>query len=286
MRSRIRLSSFLLASILLSGLSAAKAQQTEPSRPRSPRLTTEDVLRPSRTTETRPVTVEANGAAEGAKASAATAGRGKKETESAPPGAATGADELAWRERLATARARAETLERNAEEAELRTTELRNQLSRQGQSANERNATAADLDRMGKQVGELRTQTREAKADLARLVEVGASKGYKEASPQTSADADGKPNASYYRQRYDKLAQAANDAQRRIQLYENRVRSLNEMITNPNRDRFSGAQLEQDRLDAQDALTAARTAYRKAQEDMAALLEEARRAGVPPGVFR
>ena len=77
-----------------------------------------------------------------------------------------------------------------------------------------------------------------------------------------------------------------SDAERRVQLYENRLRNLNETLTNPNRDRFSGGQLEQDRAEVQSKLEEARAAYVKAQTDLQKLMDEAKRAGVEPGVFR
>lgn len=287
MKSLNRFLFFPVAIALFLSLSTTLARQTEQRKTRVPRLTTDDVRRPvSQPTATQPVNIEANKAGTEVKSSASSSSGAKKDSDAKPIAEKTGAEEMAWRERIAQARQRSETLERAAEEAEIRTTELRNQLNQSGQSANERNALAAAMDRTGKQVTELRTQLREAKAELGNLVEEGAEKGYKEATAAKSTTTDGKPNESYYRQRYDKLMQSMRDAERRIQLNENRVRSLNEMLSNPNRDRFSGAQLEQDRNDAQDTLNAARVAYKKAQADLQSLQEEARRAGVSPGVFR
>lgn len=278
----------LFAFVITLGVSASvPAQQTEQRKPRSPRLTTDDVLRAAKpVTETSaPVVVDANKAGTDVKSSASASGDAKP-ADAQAAGGKTSTEELAWRERIAKARQRSESLERAAEEAEIRTTQLRNQLSQQGQSASDRNAIAAAMDSAGKQVTDLRNQARAAKADLGKLVEEGAEKGFREAPAAKATTADGKPNEAYFRQRYDKLMQTMRDTERRIQLYENRVRSLNEMITNPNRDRFSGAQLEQDRNDAQDSLNAARTTYRKVQEDLYDLQEEARRAGISPGVFR
>ena len=51
-------------------------------------------------------------------------------------------------------------------------------------------------------------------------------------------------------------------------------------------DSFFAAQLIKDRDEAQQKLNETRTAETKAQNDLYALQEEARRAGVPPGLFR
>ncbi|MBI3652498.1 MAG: hypothetical protein HY231_15870 [Acidobacteria bacterium] len=267
---------------------AVSAQQTE-VRKRTPRLTTEDVVttRTSKTTETPVNTVdEPSKKAGDAVKSANPKGDAKVGADGQEVPEKNNAAEKVWREQIARARERAEATERAAEEAELRITELRNSLSVSGQDAKSHNALAEEMDRAGKQLAELKNQARAAKAELQKLLEEGRDKEFTEASGPKATTNDGKANADYYKARYAKLQQALNDAQRRVQLYENRVRSLNEMITNPNRDRFSGAQLQQDRDEAQQKVEEARTAYDKAQADLDKLMNEARAAGIPPGVFR
>jgi chromosome segregation ATPase len=285
-----RLSSFLAFTFILTlpGAMFSNAQQTE-VRKRTPRLTTDDVTsRPSQTTETPVVTTEesAKKAGEALKSDSGKSGSTKSAGAAKGDADKTGADEQTWRGQVAKARERAESLERTAEEAELRTTSLRNDLGTSGQDTRQRNATAADLESAGQQLTEAKTQARAANAELKKLLDEGNSKGFTEAQGPKATSADGKANVAYYKGRYEKLLQTMRDAERRVQLYDNRVRSLNESLVNTNRDRFTGAQLEQDRNEAQDKADEARAALSKAQTDIENLMNEARAAGVPPGLFR
>jgi hypothetical protein len=261
---------------------SANAQETPK---KIPKLTTDDVMmtRTSRTTVTPVTTVEESSKKAGDAVKSASP---KSEGQTKEAQEKDSADELAWREQVKAARERAEALERAAEEAELRTTELRNSLGVSGQDSRTRNSIAAEMEQAGKQVTELRNQVRAAKSELNKLLEEGRDKGFREAPESKETAANGKADVSYYKEKYNKLLQAERDAERRLQLYENRVRSLNEMITNPNKDRFSGAQLEQDRNEAQDKADEARAALTKAQADIDKLINEARAAGIQPGVFR
>src|SRR5258706_5087486 len=166
---------FAFAIALLMCASSANAQQTE-GRKRTPRLTTEDVAttRTGRTTETPVTTVEGSSKKVGDAVKSATPKTGA--TSDAEPNAAektsaekTSMDEKTWREQIAKAREQAESLERSAEEAELRTTALRNSLGANGQDPKTRNAIAQEMDQAGKQVTELKNQARTAKAELQRL---------------------------------------------------------------------------------------------------------------------
>ena len=103
------------------------AQQPAASRKKVPRLTTDDVIK----AKTEQATVEQLTEAAPAKESAST-----KPAEAAKPAApktaqpADNPEETSWRERVQAARERAKSLERSAEEAELRVTEIRNQIGR------------------------------------------------------------------------------------------------------------------------------------------------------------
>jgi chromosome segregation ATPase len=286
-----RLSSFLAFTFVFAFLWAlpSNAQQTE-ARKKTPRLTTDDVIttRTSTTTETPVTTTEepAKKAGEAVKSGSAKSDEVKPDTRAKASTDKTSTDESVWREQVAKARERAESLDRTAEEAELRTTQLRNELGNSGQDTRQRNATAAELDNAGKQLTELKTQARAANAELKKLLEEGSSKGFTESQGPKATAADGKPNVAYYKTRYEKLMQTMRDAERHIQLYENRVRSLNESLVNTNRDRFTSSQLEQDRNEAQDKANEARAALSKAQTDLESLINEGRAAGIPPGLFR
>jgi chromosome segregation ATPase len=210
---------------------------------------------------------------------------------SAKPGEVkVSAEESAWRDRVKIARSRAKELQRTAEEAELRITQLRNELGASGQSAAYRNNTAAELEQAGKRAAELRAEARAAADDLNELLDYGKQKGFTEAAEPKPESEDGKPNEEYYRSRLAELAEQIDSSQRQIQLYDNRVRDISQRILmnggKRGGDNFYIFQLQQDRQDAQQKLDDAKAALVKAQSDLDALREEARRAGVSPSLFR
>ncbi len=282
-----RLSVFLLLfSFSIFTFIANAQEQTE--RKRTPRLTTDDVTssRATRTTETSMAEAGTNKVNDAAKTTAKSASAPKNSEAPSQKDTKDSPEELAWRKQVSDARHRAEDLQRSAEETELRVTQLRNDLNASGQGAKDRNAIAQEMEQTGKEVARLRNEARDADRALKTLLEEGSEKGFKEEAGPKPTTKDGKTNNSYYRQRYETLNKALSDAERRVQLYENRLRNLNELLTNPNRDRFSGGQLEQDRAEVQTKIEEARAAYSKAQTDLQKLMDEAKRAGVEPGVFR
>jgi len=268
------------------------AQQSAASRQKSPRLTTDDVVRPQL----------AEPPAEATQAAVKPEDAGKTVAGEAKPGdakaneAKANPEESSWRDQVGKARTKAKELERAAEEAELRITALRNELGVSGESAKHRNETAAELDQAGQRLSAVRSQARVAADDLAQLVEYGRLKGFSEAAEPKPTE-EGKANEEYYRTKFAKLNEALETAQRRISLYENRVRDLSQQLLtngagkdkngrNTGGDSFFAAQLLKDREEAQQKLDEAREAFGKAQADVDALRNEARRAGVPPGLFR
>jgi hypothetical protein len=277
---------------LLVGLSVAAAQQPA-SRQKAPRLTTDDVVR-------TPVTEPAADSKETATKPESAVKRDAVDSKSEQAKAnevKVSAEETAWRERVDKARNRAKELERAAEEAELRITQLRNELGTSGQTARYRNETIAELSQAGQRLSEVRTQARAAADDAAQLIEYGRQKGFSEAEGPKATSEEGKPNEEYYRTQNAKLTEALESAQRRVQLYDNRVRDLNQQISSNSGgkdqsgrstggDSFFRAQLQKDRDEAQLKLDEARAAQTQAQNDLYTLREEARRAGVPPGLFR
>lgn len=197
-------------------------------------------------------------------------------------------DELAWREAVRKARSRAEAAQRAAEETEIRVTDLRNQLSSSGQTAGDRNQTMSDLNAIGETLKQRKAEARDAAEELNKLIDQGREKNYKEDSGPSPTSKNGEPNEDYYRAKFGELTQALQDADRRVQLYQNRVNELSQRITGNSRsgDNFYISQLQQDRDEAQRSLDQARGAYQKAQADIDALKEQARAANVAPGVFR
>ena len=292
MRSFLHQLTYALVLTMLLCLTAAAAQQTATGRQKAPRLTTDDVRPPAAQPSAESKEVAAKPEAV-AKADAADPKAGQpKATE-----VKVSDEESSWRERVGKARTRAKELERAAEEAELRITALRNELGTSGQSAKFRNDTAAELGQAGQRLTELRTQARTAADDATQLVEYGKAKGFTESEGPKPTAEEGKPNEEYYRTQFTKLTEALDSAQRRVQLYDNRVRDLNQQLStnsggkdkkghNTGGDSFYALQLQKDREEAQQKLEEARAAQTQAQTELDALKEEARRAGVPPGLFR
>ena len=267
---------FALALIL--GVCAA-AQQPAPRKP-APRMTTEDVMQPVASTADE--AKEAKAAAEAGKPDAA-----KGEKRAVTP------DEAAWRERVSQARDKAKGLERAADEAELRVTSLRNELGVSGRGAQYRNQIAADLEATGEKVKALRKQARDANADLQDLLAYGKERGYSEAEGPKPTTDDGKANEEFYRSKLAALNEEIETAERRVQLYSDRVRDIQQRIVGSSSgagkggiDNFTLAQLKKDKEEAQRSLDDAQAAKDRAIEKRSALIEEARRAGVSPDIFR
>ena len=293
MRSLLHQLTYSLSLSLVLWLTASAAQQQATGKPKAPRLTTDDVVRQpagqplsdSKETVVRPEETAKAEVSE-PKANLPKSGDARVDPE-----------ESSWRERVGKARHRAKELERAAEEAELRITALRNELGYSGQSARQRNDTAAEIGLAGQRLSEIRAQARTAAEDAAQLVEYGRQKGFTEAEELKPTVEEGKPNEQYYRSQFSKLTENLESARRRVQLYDNRIRDLSQQLAtnsggkdkngrSTGGDSFFALQLQKEREEAQQKLDEARAAYTQAQTDLDALKEDARRAGVPPGVFR
>jgi chromosome segregation ATPase len=258
----------------------ALAQQRQPPSKKAPSLTTEDMVKPA----------GQSSATEAEAGAVKTADAEARNSPSQPAGDTASPEELAWREQVADARARVKATERTAEEAELRITALRNQLSASGQTPQARNETAAELNDAGLQLTELRSAAKGAAAELARLLEQGRLNRFSETKEPGPTLENGNANLDYYKSRYAALSEALETAERQVQLYDNRVRDVSQRILQTGGknggDNFYLAHLQEEREEAQRQLNEARAASEKVRSDLAALKEEARRAGVPPGVFR
>jgi hypothetical protein len=250
------------------------AQQSTPAKKPVPSMTSDDVV------IARPVQPASEAAAEPAKHG--------DQAKSSDAGGKSNADETAWRESIKKARARADSTQRAAEETELRVTELRNQLSASGQGPGDRNQTMADLGEVGIKLRQQRTEAREAADALNKLLEEGRQKNFKEEGGPAPVTKGGEANEDYYRSKFAELTKAAEDANRRVELYQNRINELNQRIGGNSRtgDNFYIGQLQQERDEAQQNLDQAREAYQKAQADIDALKDQAKAAGIAPGVFR
>jgi hypothetical protein len=262
-------------------LAVCAAAQQPAQRKRVPRMNSDDMTQPAASTSADEAPADAK-----AEAGKPAAERGDKK--------AVSPDEAAWRERISQAREKAKSLERAAEEGELRVTALRNELGVSGRSPQYRNQIAADLDAAGQRLTELRKQSREANADLKELVEYGKERGYSEAEGPKPTTDGGKANEEYYRAKFAEVSEEIQTAERRVQLYSDRIRDIQQRILSNGSpgagkkggDNFMAAQLQQEKEEAQRNLDDAQAAKTRATEKRDALIEEARRAGVPPGVFR
>jgi DNA repair exonuclease SbcCD ATPase subunit len=266
----------IIASVALTlFMCAAVAGQQSSGARRVPRLTTEDVMRQRASEQVVEQT-------ENVPKSSSAASQSEKVSP----------EELSWREAVKRARERAKSLERAAEETELRITELRNQLGISGQTPRFRNETAAELEATGQKLTELRAQAQAAAEELNRLLEEGKAKGFSEGEGLKPVSEDGKPNEQFYRARYAELMEALETAERRIQLYENRVRDLNQRILinsggkGKGGDNFFNMTLAQERDEAQRKLDQAIEAREKARRDLEALKQQARQAGLPLSIFK
>ena len=259
---------FVLILLLAIGAAAQQSAQRKPA----PRMTSDDLMPVA-----SPSADEAKDASAGAKGDKPVSG-----------------DEAAWRERIAQAREKAKEVQHAAEEAELRVTALRNELGVSGRSPQYRNQIAADLDTAGQRLTELRKQARDADADLKDLVQFGKDRGYSEAEGPKSTTDEGKANEAFYVAKYAEVNEEIQTAERRVQLYGDRLRDVQQRILNNGSggagkkggDNFMLAQLQQEKEEAQRNLDDAQSAKTRAIEKRDALIEEARRAGVPPGLFR
>lgn len=268
---------FALVLTVLVAMTAA-AQQPAVGRKKIPSLNTDDVVRPTteQPTESKPVAAKSE---EVATAASVKSGETK-----------TSAEEASWRDRVDKARDRAKELERATEQTELRVTALRNDLGVSGQSARYRNDVAAEIQQTGQRLTDLREQSRRASEDLTQLLDYGKEKGFKEAEGPKATSDEGKPNEEFYRAQLAKLNEAIDSAQRRTQLYQNRLNDVSQRILmnggKKGGDNFYMMQLQKDRDEAQSKLEESQAALAKAHSDLDALKEEARRAGITPDLFR
>lgn len=255
----------------------AVPQQRPAASKKTPSLTTEDMVKAGQS----PPATEGD----------VVAGKTSDADAPAEPGdGKVSAEEQLWREQVANARARTKAAERAAEEGELRITALRNQLSTSGETPQSRNETAAELNGAGRRLIELRAASKAAADELAGLLESGRLKKFGETQEPGPTLENGSANQDYYKSRYAALNEALEQAERRVQLFDNRVRDVSQRILGTGGknggDSFYLAHLQEERKESQQQLDDARAASAKARTDLDALREEARRAGVPPGVFR
>ena len=284
MTNRALLLAAAAAAVLMTG-GTALAQQPAPEQQRQddvPTLTTDDIAPPqvvsapegdqAAPSEDPNMTPEEKAdAAAGKKAAGGAKAAGKKQNPA----------ELDWRRRYSAAQARVRKANQAAQEAELKVTDLRNRLGQSG-SVENRKALIAELDQQGDVVNRTKQEAQAAAAQLAAVQQEGASKKYSAAPGPSVTTKGGQANPSYYAQKYADAQQRLADANRRVQVYQNRLaegrtRQLNDGGSG---DQFSQFKIQGDIDDAQKQLDKATADRDAAQRDLDAVRRAARDANV------
>jgi|GEM_PF-949285 len=203
--------------------------------------------------------------------------------------------ELEWRERMAAARERVRQLRQLTQQTELQLTAIRNNRYTDNMTTDKLNAVAAALDQNGQQLSSLRRELNVASQELEQLAEEGRIKKFHETMKRPTNE-KGEANEDYYKARYVELVDQVNDADRRVKLLDYRLAELQAQLRGNGGasgngkkgggDQFAGMRIQQNIDQAMIDMDLARTDLSKAQQALESLMEEARRAGLPPGIFR
>jgi DNA repair exonuclease SbcCD ATPase subunit len=211
------------------------------------------------------------------------------------------AAEKAWNERLKKAREKAKDLERRADQAELEMNRVRNFLfSAEPRDAGTNGMLLNRITELNAIQRRLREEAAIAHREVEATLDEGATRRFRELtlSPTTPS---GDPNLEYYTSRYAELRQELTDAEMRTAVMQLRVNDINRRITGnagnfisfggggsipSGGDNFFLGRLRDELQIVEDALGHARTRMQLAAQQIEDLREEARRAGVPPGLLR
>ncbi|HZS44522.1 MAG TPA: hypothetical protein VFC63_05425 [Blastocatellia bacterium] len=290
---------FAFAVFLLPSVSAQQSNSQQKKKP-TPTLETDDVIPVTTKTEPPPVTKPAEKKEDG-KPDGKTEEKKDDSTKSDKAGAQEDAKEEKkddpaeqdWRQRIRAARETVKALRRQTQEAELQMTALRNTTSAVNNTPDSLNARSNALNANGQQIAALREQLAQASDQLNQLSQEGITNKYHEVSLKPTND-KGEPNEDYYKSRYADLLDDVNDAERRVRLQEYQINDLKTqlMATGGQKgkkgggDNFAGLKIQSQIDQAQIELDLARADYMKARQAVEQLVEEARQAGLPAGIFR
>jgi hypothetical protein len=267
----------------------AFAQQPAPEGQRqdeTPTLTTDDVTpvpiagQPAGAQTDKPAAEDDSKLTPEERADSAAA-KGKGDAKGPAKKKGPSAAELQWRAQYAQAEAQMLAARQQAQEAELKLTELRNRLGTTGTVA-DRNQLAVDIKEQGENLRQAQAAADAAEASYRSIKAAGASKNFKPAAGPAPQTASGAANPNYYSDRFAKAQAAFDDADRRVQIYQDRVSDVRGRILNNSGsgDQFSGMKL-------QEELDAALTQLDKATTDRAAAeteLDAARQEALANGV--
>ena len=201
--------------------------------------------------------------------------------------------EIEWRSRVAAARERVRQLRQATQETELQLTAIRNTRYADNMTPDRLNAVAASLDRNGQQLSSLHRELNVASQELENVVEEGRLKKFHEAMKKPTTE-KGEPNEDYYKARFVELVDQVNDAERRVKLLDYRIAELQGQLRGNGGvagkkgggDNFAAMRIQRDIEQAMIDMDMARTDLNRSRQALESLVEEARRAGLPPGIFR
>lgn len=279
-----------VAAAVLYGSAAALAQQPAPEPPRQdePTITTEDITiadpAPKQETTADPdhdIDPETKGDGELTDEERADVERSGEKQAEAGKGKGPSAAERAWRQRYAAAKRVAEDAERAAQDAEIRITELRNELGSRGSDTR----LVAELDRQGTVLAQARDRAKRAQAAFEAVRAEGARKKFSpEAAASTAKSGKGgqQSASAQLRTQYSEAKRRVEDINRRITLYQNRVSDLSTRLTinSGSGDNYAQASIQAELNKAREELQKAQAELPAAQQGF----ERARRAAAGAGV--
>jgi len=268
----------------------AFAQQPAPEGQRqdeTPTLTTDDVTplpvegQPAGAQTDKPPAAEDDSKLTPEERADAAKGKGKGGEKAPAKKKGPSAAELAWRAQYAQAETQMRAAREQAQQAELQLTQLRNRIAA-ASSVADRNQLVVDIAAQGDVVRQAQDAATAAAAAYKNVQAVGASKGFKPDAGPAAQTASGAANPTYYADRFAKAQSDFDDADRRVQIYQDRVSDVRARILNNSGsgDQFAGMKL-------QEELDAALTELDKAQTDRAAAetrLDAARQEALANGV--
>lgn len=190
--------------------------------------------------------------------------------------------ELAWRQRYSEAKSAVAAAEKRAQEAELRLTDLRNDLATTSTTGG-RNAVAAQIEQQGDVVRQAKADVASARERLERVTAEGQRQRFSPDPGPSRTTKSGAPNPAFYAQAITSAQNAYDDATRRIELYQNQVNDVRQRILNNagSGDNFTQLKLQQELDSALQQLEKAKSDQITAQQKLENAKTAARNAGIP-----
>ncbi len=214
------------------GLMITAVAQQSPAKPRPvPTLTSEDLItiQPVAPRPAADLSKDKSALPSATGGSGPAKNKQSKETVS-PEDKEKEAAEKAWSARLTAAQNKVRELERNADQAEIEITRLRNlQFSATAKEAETGGKINTQVAELAQRVRTLRDQVITAQSEVEALKSEGEAKEYK-FTQGSSTLPDGRPDPTYYQSRSAELSQDLSDADSRIEVIQLRINDLNTRI--------------------------------------------------------